>query len=341
MPPVIVRCRGCGRRFTPTGLSKHINRMRRADCHSQGHFPHASVPARSQSQATLNTAPSNSTPLNQNAESWDTTDIPGDEHYSRSTDGPFQVVVDQPAYESSPTGSHASDDNGNVDNESDQMDDNTDTTDTNTFKMLNGSSAVQLEMGHSNDDPSSEHTPENTAPLVIQTDSKISSNVVIERFPNGHPGALVTSTPEGASIYKSTQQVLGESLWAPFQSQCDWEIERWAKMHGPTSSAMMGLLAIPGTSQELNKIIDEKLPRPPQFRCQELNIGGECLQFHHRDIIQCIWTLFGNPEFVHNLVFAPERHYTNSTQTCHIYDGMYMGDWWWSVQVHNRTPPQT
>ncbi|KAH9168125.1 hypothetical protein EDB89DRAFT_1889949 [Lactarius sanguifluus] len=198
-------------------------------------------------------------------------------------------------------------------------------------------------MGHSNDDPSSEHTPENTAPLVIQTDSKISSNVVVERFPNGHPGAPVTSTPEGASIYESTQQVLGESLWAPFQSQCDWEIARWAKMHGPTSSAVTGLLAIPGlvdmlglsykTSQELNKIIDEKLPRPPQFRCQELNIGGECLQFHHRDIIQCIRTLFGNPEFVHDLVFAPERHYTDSTQTCRIYDEMYMGDWWWSVQT--------
>ncbi|KAH9015641.1 hypothetical protein EDB84DRAFT_1590195 [Lactarius hengduanensis] len=289
MSSIIVRCRGCDRAFTPTGLSKHINRTRGADCRSQGRFPHASVPARSQSQPTLNTAPSSSTPLNQNAESWDTTDIPAsrDEHYSRSTDGPFQVVVDQPVYESSPpTGSHASDD----------------------------------------------------APLVIQTDSEISSNVVVERFPHGHPGAPVTSTPEGASIYESTQQVLGESLWAPFQSQCDWEIARWAKMHGPTSSAVTGLLAIPGlvdilglsykTSQELNNIIDKKLPGPPQFRCQELNIGGECLQFHHRDIIQCIRTLFGNPEFAHDLVFAPERHYTDSTQTCHIYDEMYTGDWW-------------
>ncbi|KAH8979571.1 hypothetical protein EDB86DRAFT_2814449, partial [Lactarius hatsudake] len=47
----------------------------------------------------------------------------------------------------------------------------------------------------------------------------------------------------------------------------------------------------------------------------------------------CIWTLFGNPEFAHDLVFAPERHYTDSTQTCRIYDEMYMGDWWWSVQT--------
>ncbi|KAH9027968.1 hypothetical protein EDB85DRAFT_2074700 [Lactarius pseudohatsudake] len=250
MTPIVVQCRGCGKHFTPHGLSQHISKTRRINCRRP---PHDSVHARSPSQPTSNIAPSTS--LNQNIESWDTTDIPtGDEHPGISTDGSF--AMGQPAYENSPP---------------------------------------------------------------------------------------PTGLDDGVSIYEATQQVFGESLWTPFQSQCDWEIVRWAKMHGSTSSAVTELLAIPGlvdtlglsykTSQELNNIIDKKLPGPPQFRCQDLNIGGECLEFHHRDIIHCIRTLFGNPEFARDLIFAPERHYTDSTKTCRIYDEMHTGEWWWSVQT--------
>jgi hypothetical protein len=47
------------------------------------------------------------------------------------------------------------------------------------------------------------------------------------------------------TIYESTQAAFGDSIWAPFHSKCDWEIAHWAKMHGPTSSAVMDLLVIP------------------------------------------------------------------------------------------------
>ena len=88
-------------------------------------------------------------------------------------------------------------------------------------------------------------------------------------------------------------------------------------------------------SRELNSIIDKNLSGPPQFHCQELSIGGECLEFYYRDIIQCIRALFGNPEFANDLVFAPERHYTDSNQKCRVYSEMHTGEWWWSVQVRN------
>ncbi len=132
------------------------------------------------------------------------------------------------------------------------MGDNTDSTDANTFKILsqhNVSSVANMEMRHPNGDLLSAQPPENTGPLVIQTETgnlEASPNVVVENFPHGRPGALVAGTPQGASVYKSTQDILGESLWAPFQSQCDWEITHWAKMCGPTSLAVTELLAIPG-----------------------------------------------------------------------------------------------
>lgn len=87
------------------------------------------------------------------------------------------------------------------------------------------------------------------------------------------------------------------------------------------------------TPKELNDIIDKELPGRPQFQCQDLTIAGDTLQFYFRDVIQCIRTLYGDPEFAHDLVFAPERHYTDHQRTCRVYSEMHTGDWWWSVQV--------
>ena len=87
------------------------------------------------------------------------------------------------------------------------------------------------------------------------------------------------------------------------------------------------------TSGELNKIIDALLG-PPPFVTEEVEIGGEHLQFHCRDIILCVKALFGNLEFAEDLILAPERHYTDVEQTCQVYNEMHTGDWWWLVQVH-------
>jgi len=88
--------------------------------------------------------------------------------------------------------------------------------------------------------------------------------------------------------------------------------------------------------KELNNIIDNKLPgRRPPFRCKVLMIGNERLEFYCRDIIECIRSLYGDPEFVQDLVFAPERHYTSAERTSRIYNEMHTGDWWWTVQVRD------
>lgn len=108
-------------------------------------------------------------------------------------------------------------------------------------------STVHPETDLSRGDLSSEQPPAHSAPLVIQTEpGETSLNVVVKQFPHGRPGAPVTSIPQGSSIYESTQDRLGELLWVPFHSECDWEIVHWAKMRGPTSTATTELLAIPG-----------------------------------------------------------------------------------------------
>jgi hypothetical protein len=74
--------------------------------------------------------------------------------------------------------------------------------------------------------------------------------VIINRFPFGSPGALFfgphdffpTNTHYTPSV---PSPAIDGPNWAPFRSECDWKVAHWAKMRGPTSSAMTDLLAIP------------------------------------------------------------------------------------------------
>lgn len=69
------------------------------------------------------------------------------------------------------------------------------------------------------------------------------------------------------------------------------------------------------SSEELNQIIDKKLPNGlPQFVWEEVEIAGQKFEFYHRDIIQCIRVLYGNPELAPFLAHAPEKHYMSSNR---------------------------
>jgi hypothetical protein len=88
------------------------------------------------------------------------------------------------------------------------------------------------------------------------------------------------------------------------------------------------------TTKQLNDIIDKEMSGHPPFQCKVLNIGDERLEFYSRDALECIRSLYGDPEFAQDLVFAPEQHYTSHEHTSRLYNEMYTCDWWWTVQVH-------
>jgi Plavaka transposase len=86
-------------------------------------------------------------------------------------------------------------------------------------------------------------------------------------------------------------------------------------------------------SRELNKIVDEKLPGRPHFICEEVTVAGQSFENYRRDIIECIRSLYGDPDFASHLIFAPERHFANPDRTIIVYHDMYTGEWWWEIQV--------
>jgi hypothetical protein len=83
---------------------------------------------------------------------------------------------------------------------------------------------------------------------VEADNSEPTSELSVDGFPYGNAGAPIHSGNQGLGVYESAQAAFSDAVWAPFRSQCDWEIARWAKMRRPTSTAVTELLAIPNVS---------------------------------------------------------------------------------------------
>ncbi|EIW81904.1 hypothetical protein CONPUDRAFT_54049, partial [Coniophora puteana RWD-64-598 SS2] len=150
---------------------------------------------------------------------------------------------------------------------------------------------------------------------------------------------------DGCSFLDAAAGGTKPNMWAPFLSQMDWEIARWAKMRGPSSTAFSELLAIPGVSDaldisyknapELNAIIDNSIPAPrPAFTHSNIVAGDESFDMFSRDILECIRALYGDPEHAQYLSFQPEQHYATAdkAESERLYHDMQTGKWWWSTQ---------
>ena len=134
----------------------------------------------------------------------------------------------------------------------DDFPDIADTTDADTFDILrlrpsDAAGAIQETVSIP---PPEELVPPPEDPVPPSVESELNapehvSSVIVDRFPFGSPGAPISFAHEGSPMDVTGSGVLRGSIWAPFSSQCDWEIARWAKMRGPTSSAVLDLLSIP------------------------------------------------------------------------------------------------
>ena len=190
-------------------------------------------------------------------------------------------------------------------------------------------------------------------------------NYIIEHFPGDKAGApLEHVTARPTNFEKYQQQLNSDAEYAPFVSQVDWEIARWAKIYGPSSNAVTELLKIDRVSysfrcffrvanttmqvveklglsyknaNELNKIIDQRLPNRPRFQRHELKIGGETVTIYSCDILQCIQALYSNHDFAAQLIHKPERHYEQlGNEKFQVFHDMHTGSWWWEIQVSSH-----
>ncbi|KAM6489030.1 hypothetical protein JOM56_015520 [Amanita muscaria] len=152
--------------------------------------------------------------------------------------------------------------------------------------------------GHDSDDSDEQidEIEENIEVTLAENLPRQSDQYKIEQFPSEHAGS---------PIQLGTALIGSNNVYAPFHLQLDWEIARWAKIHGPSSAALTKLLQLEGVIQtlplsyknarKLNNIIDNKLPSRPSFKRFDIQLGGEetIIRFYH---------------------------------------DMHTGNWWWEIQ---------
>ncbi|KAJ3989298.1 hypothetical protein F5890DRAFT_1570502 [Lentinula detonsa] len=175
------------------------------------------------------------------------------------------------------------------------------------------------------------------------------------KFPEGYfdeplqlPKSRAPIESQGMDVDENTQYFRNlnaeANIWAPFGSEIEWEIARWAKLRGPTSTALTELLAIDTVCEklglsyrntnQLNAIIDTKLPfMRPKFKSQEVTVQGQAYEMYFRNVLECLKSLYSDAEFAEYLKFAPERHFENAQCEKQLYHDMYTGGWWWSTQM--------
>ena len=61
--------------------------------------------------------------------------------------------------------------------------------------------------------------------------------------------------------------------------------------------------------------------------------SGQGFDVHYRPIMDCLKSLFNDPNFAQHLIYAPERHYADQDATIRVYHDLHTGKWWWNVQV--------
>jgi hypothetical protein len=87
-----------------------------------------------------------------------------------------------------------------------------------------------------------------------ESHNRLSQKPVIQLFndrPDRNAGAPLANMTK--TSYETYQDALPKAnavpnVWAPFASKIDWEIARWAKLRGPSSTALSELLRVEGVS---------------------------------------------------------------------------------------------
>ena len=98
-----------------------------------------------------------------------------------------------------------------------------------------------------------------------------------------------------------------------------------------------------GSSRTLFQKIDS-LPSGPEWECVVVSVQGkgikgegkmvtEEVELWRHNPVECVRELLANPAFKDKCRYAPRKAFTNQSRTERVYGEMWMGKWWWKIQV--------
>ncbi|KAI0070284.1 hypothetical protein K474DRAFT_1743338 [Panus rudis PR-1116 ss-1] len=167
----------------------------------------------------------------------------------------------------------------------------------------------------------------------IRIETALRDKLYSTPYPSAKAGAPLEKSQlkAGYHLYANALQSQ-HNPYAPFKSELDWHVARWAKLRGPGSTAVTELLSIPENTRELNGLIDQIPNLRPRFKLKEIMMAGEIYEVYFRDALECVRVLFAEPEFAQYMVTKPERFYADADKTKRVYWDMHTAKWWWATQ---------
>lgn len=224
------KCEGCSIFFTPTGLNSHIRQTRNNNCRiwHREHLPQVDEQYSSGADSDRNVRNvylDNDEPPQ---------DFEGDLYGNDYREQDFPGFNDAPHLLAD-----GSDDDGD-----DAVGDDEDGWEPEPLDQPAGDRDIPPPPVSVNPVPLNRHESHN----------RLSQKPIIRLFndrPDRNAGAPLENLTK--TSYETYQDALPKAnavpnVWAPFASKIDWEIARWAKLRGPSSTALSELLRVEGVS---------------------------------------------------------------------------------------------
>ncbi|KAI0055226.1 hypothetical protein BV25DRAFT_1921995 [Artomyces pyxidatus] len=143
---------------------------------------------------------------------------------------------------------------------------------------------------------------------------------------------------------KNKKPSLRASAYAPFASSRDWYVAQWVVNEGIGHKSFDRFLEIPGvveslglsytTVEGLHKQVDS-LPERAKWKSKYIWFEDKPDDKHlvqYRDPLEAIEALLGNPAHAKHIVYRPRKVFSSQTKEVRVYNEMWTGKWWYSVQ---------
>ncbi|KAJ7263772.1 hypothetical protein C8J57DRAFT_1230967 [Mycena rebaudengoi] len=155
---------------------------------------------------------------------------------------------------------------------------------------------------------------------------------------------------------REQQKAAGLPPWAPFETQKEWDLARWLMTAGLSGKNIDEYLKLETVREDSKPAFHnnrallqrvDNLPEGPQWFCHPFELKGdeldpegkqktEVLELWHRDPVDCVRELLGNPTFK-NQGYAPIRVFKSFDAATGAYSNreyseMWTADWWWKIQ---------
>ncbi|KAF8577074.1 hypothetical protein K439DRAFT_1649164 [Ramaria rubella] len=191
----------------------------------------------------------------------------------------------------------------------------------------------------------------------VPDEDDIQDATSVQPFP-GPAGEVYGSKATQFEDLRKRFQVVGQDLYHPFADEEEWQLAETLMTRSMSLQQIDKLLKLPimcnrtQTSYKdkctLLQKIDALPSLGPSFKCETITVTGDIkdsdgnfvieeLELFHRDPVECVQELIGNPAFHTMLHYAPEQIFEDASCTERIYNEMWTADWWWEIQ--QKLPP--